>query len=55
MITPDSLTFLIDDDASVRKGVCRDYCGRPAYKSEAFEFGNRIFLTRVNSTRDPHA
>src|SRR5207248_4933086 len=45
MITPDSLTFLIDDDASVRKGVAR-LLRSAGYKSEAFESASD-FLTRT--------
>ena len=44
MVTPDSLTFLIDDDASVRKGVSR-LLRSAGYKSEAFESASD-FLTR---------
>ena len=44
MGTPDSLTFLIDDDASVRKGVSR-LLRSAGYKSEAFESASD-FLTR---------
>src|SRR5882757_10358798 len=44
MITPDSLTFLIDDDASVRKGVSR-LLRSAGYKSESFESASD-FLTR---------
>src|SRR5439155_6829430 len=45
MVTPDSLTFLIDDDASVRKGVSR-LLRSAGYKSEAFESASD-FLTRT--------
>jgi FixJ family two-component response regulator len=44
MVTPDSLTFLIDDDASIRKGVSR-LLRSAGYKSEAFESASD-FLTR---------
>jgi len=44
MVTPDSLTFLIDDDASVRKGVSR-LLRSAGHKSEAFESASD-FLTR---------
>jgi FixJ family two-component response regulator len=44
MIPPNSLTFLIDDDASVRKGVSR-LLRSAGYKSEAFESASD-FLTR---------
>src|SRR5438046_9120113 len=44
MVTPDSLTFLIDDDASVRKGVSR-LLRSAGYKSEAFESASD-FLAR---------
>jgi len=48
MVTPDSLTFLIDDDASVRKGVSR-LLRSAGYKSEAFESASD-FLTRQQHT-----
>jgi FixJ family two-component response regulator len=48
MSTPDSLTFLIDDDASVRKGVSR-LLRSAGYKSEAFESASD-FLTRQPHT-----
>jgi FixJ family two-component response regulator len=44
MIPPNSLTFLIDDDASVRKGVSR-LLRSAGYKSEAFESASD-FLAR---------
>jgi FixJ family two-component response regulator len=44
MIPANSLTFLIDDDASVRKGVSR-LLRSAGYKSEAFESASD-FLTR---------
>jgi FixJ family two-component response regulator len=45
MTPPNSLTFLIDDDASVRKGVSR-LLRSAGYKSEAFESASD-FLTRA--------
>lgn len=44
MSTPDSLTFLIDDDASVRKGVSR-LLRSAGFESEAFESASD-FLAR---------
>src|SRR5437867_1574473 len=44
MIPPNSLVFLIDDDASVRKGVSR-LLRSAGYKSETFESGSD-FLKR---------
>src|SRR5882762_6806423 len=44
MSTPDSLTFLIDDDASVRKGVSR-LLRSAGYKNEAFRSASD-FLAR---------
>ena len=44
MIPSNSLVFLIDDDASVRKGVLR-LLRSAGYKSEAFESASN-FLTR---------